>query len=826
MLVQIAEAATPGGAILPPPGGDTVDALERLLAGIGRSATVAFRTALWALDLAAIPLEGAPLSQLPLDRRRAALERLHAADATFWLARAVVAPIKVVRVDGCVPLERALGIERRRANLPIASERRRWEDRIFDARALGGDVEIEADAVVVGSGAGGAPIAARLASRGHAVVVLEEGGYFTRRDFDGRPLAMQRKLYRDHGLTLAIGNAIVPVPLGCTVGGSTTINSGTCYRTPPQVLRRWQVELGLHDLGPGSLDPYFEAVERMLEVAVSPSEVLGGVARVIARGCEKLGWSHAPLARNAPGCDAQALCCFGCPTDAKRSTNVSYIPHALQHGAQLWHHARVERVLVEGRRAVGVAARSVGGDGVGHRIVVRANVVILACGAIHTPALLLANGLANRSGQVGRNLTIHPAGYAWARFAEPIRGWEEVPQGYAVEEFVDLGIRFEGGFVPLPLAAGTLAPIGRSWTELVENFDRLAIFGFLIAERSRGRVLLGPNGAPWISYRLEDEDVRTIVRAQGLLARIFFAAGAETVWPGLQIPIELRDRRDVERWEREGAERFRAHHFDLTAFHPLGTCRMGADPRHSVVSPEHETHDIEHLFVCDASAVPGPLGVNPQVTIMALSERAALFAERRIEGPPVRVAVPRPAAAEILFEETMAGTLALAPDDHRVHASLTVRARAEVDVRRALHERGGTCELAGTIRIPRLATDRPCRGTLVVRPFHARGTVLYDLAFAADDGARCTLHGEKHAPMLSPFGMTTLHTEVRREGQLIARGTFRFDVARHLGPWLASFRIVARAADRPPSSRRTGAHLPHLVEELGVEATEGGNLRA
>jgi choline dehydrogenase-like flavoprotein len=824
IVVRIAEVATPPGRILPPPGGDTADALERLLEALGPAAA-GFRAALRALDLAAVVLEGARLSDLPFDRRLRALERLAESEASFALVRAVIAPLKIVRVDACAPLERALGAEPRVAGLPIAPERPRWEAQMTDARALGGDVELEVDCVVVGSGAGGAPVAARLAARGHAVLVLEEGGYYTRRDFQGRPLAMQRKLYRDHGLTLALGNVVVPVPLGCTVGGSTTVNSGTCYRTPSDVLRRWQLELGLHALAHGALDPHFEAVERMLEVAVSPPEVLGGVARVIARGCEALGWAHAPLARNAPGCDARGLCCFGCPTDAKRGTNLTYIPHALRHGARLFYHARVERVLLEGRRAVGVEAWSVGGER-RHRIAVRARTVVLACGAIHTPALLLANGLANASGQVGRNLTIHPAGYAWARFEEPIRGWEEVPQGYAVEEFAALGIRFEGGFVPLALAAGTLAPLGPRWTEIVEHFDRMAIFGFMIAERSRGRVWLGPRGEPRIAYRLCADDVRTIVRAQAILARIYFAAGAVRVMPGIHLVRELRDLDDVERFEREAPDRVRAHHLDLTAYHPLGTCRMGADPRRSVVSPEHETHDVEHLFVCDASAVPGPLGVNPQITIMALAERATAFVERRIEGR-LRPAAPRPAATEIVFEETMSGTLTLAPDDHRVAASFTVRARADADLRRVWDERGGTLALEGTVSIPRLATKRPCRGTLWVRPLRGRGTVVYDLSFESDQGARCTLHGEKHAPMLSPFGMTRLHTEVRREGELFGRGILRFEFARHFLPWLASFRWGTRPAD-PPAARGPGrgAHAAGLrpaepVASSGVAAGAG-----
>ncbi|HEY8430052.1 MAG TPA: GMC family oxidoreductase, partial [Sandaracinaceae bacterium] len=612
-LLRIAEAATPPGEAVPMPDGRTIEAVHRLLSRAGPSTMAAYRALVRALDLAAVPLSGRRLASLPLDRREAVLLRLNEAQASYWLVRAVTVPLKVAQAEA-ESLERKLDVK---PLLRVAREVHRWEERILDAGALVADEELEVDCVVVGTGAGGAPIAKVLASHGHAVVMIEEGGYYTRADFAGRPLERQSRLYRDHGLTVALGNTVIPVPMGRTVGGTTTVNSGTCYRTPEHVMRRWQVELGLHELGPGALDPYFERVEAMLRVEPARPETLGGVARVIARGCEALGWSHGPLRRNAPGCDAQAVCCFGCPTDAKRSTNVSYVPAALAHGAMLYANARVTRVIVEAGRAVGVVARATGVHGSGKEIRVRARAVVLACGALCTPALLLRQGLANRSDQVGRNLTIHPAGYAWARFDEPIHAYREIPQGYAVDEFEDQGIRFEGGTPPPSLAAAAFGQIGRRWTELVEHMDRLAVFGFMIADTSRGRVALGPGGRARMTYRVNDEDRARLVRAQALLARIYFAAGAKVVYPGMQLFDELTSLADVERLEREGPSRVRPHHMDLTAYHPLGTCRMGADPARSVIGPSHEAHDVPGLFVVDGSAVPGPLGVNPQVTIMA-----------------------------------------------------------------------------------------------------------------------------------------------------------------------------------------------------------------
>lgn len=788
-LLKIAEAATPRGAHIGLPDGDTIDAVERLLGRFGDSGIDGYRALVRALDLAAVPLTGQRLASLEPEAREAALVRLNANDKTFWFVRAVTAPIKIVQSQAN-GLGEAIGAHDGR-QLPLAREHHRWESQITDGRTLDSDETIEVDCVVVGTGAGGAPVAHALAARGHAVLMLEVGGHFTRQDFAGRPLDLQQKLYWNGGVTGTLGNLVIPVPLGRTVGGTTTVNSGTCYRTPEHTMRRWQLELGLHDLAPGSLDPYFESVERMLEVAPATTDTLGGCARVIARGCEALGYEHGPLSRNAPGCDAQAVCCFGCPTDAKRSTNISYVPAALQRGAMLTTHARVTKVIVEAGRAVGVVAKVGGENGSSRRLTVRAKTVVLACGSMSTPGLLLRQGLANSSGEVGKNLTIHPASYAWAAFDEEIDGFNEIPQGYAVEEFADQGIRFEGAFLPLSLAAGTMSHVGRKWTDLVERLDKLACFGFMLAEKSRGRVVLGPGGKPQMTYRLVDEDVRRIVRASGILARIYFAAGAEAVYPGMQIYDELTSLDDVARLENEGLGRVRAHHLDLTAYHPLGTCRMGSDPRRSVIGQTNETWDVPGLFVVDGSAVAGPLGVNPQITIMAISERAAQFVERRIE----EGARPKPIELEgavVGFEETMSGMCSLAPEEGggTVEVSFTVKALGEAGIEQAVRARGGTLRLVGTIAIDGVCSERACEGTLVMKPLERKGTLVYDLFFDDDEGRPCTLHGEKHTGVLSVLsGMTTLHTELRREGALLGRGILTFALS-DLAPWLSSWRLA------------------------------------
>jgi choline dehydrogenase-like flavoprotein len=423
-----------------------------------------------------------------------------------------------------------------------------------------------------------------------------------------------RRLYRRGGATLAVGNTVIPIPVGKGVGGTTTINSGTCFRVPGHTLAEWSASSGV-DLAHGQLDPYYDEVARDLEIAPSPPSAIGRAGDLVARGCDALGWSHHPLARNAPGCDGQGLCAFGCPTDAKRSTNVSYVPRALAAGATCATGTRVHRVVVEGGRATGVEATTSAGT-----LRVRARAVVLACGTLHTAALLLSQGLAARSGQVGRNLSIHPATASMGLFDEAVGAFAAVPQGYGIDEFHDEGLLFEGSSLPLEITGAMTPGFGPAWTALMDEAQRSLLFGFLVKDSSRGRVRAGPGGSPRITYWLNRRDTQKVHRGLALLARCFFAAGAREVVQPAMGHQRLRGLACVARFERA---RLAARHFDLTAYHPVGTCRMGADPARSVVGPSGELHEVPGLYACDASIFPGSPGVNPQWTIMALSLRVA-----------------------------------------------------------------------------------------------------------------------------------------------------------------------------------------------------------
>lgn len=625
-LIAIAEATMPAGKIFPGAGAATVEKIELFLGQLHGMAGTAAGALLAALDADALLHHRRSLAAIEPAQRLAILERWRRGGiARRGAIRALVTPLKMAHFDD-PDFYKHLGCVYDREKVRLEAKPSWWKERVHAAGDLDGDLAVEADVVVVGTGAGGAVIAKELAEAGVAVVMLEEGKYFERDSFGGRPFAAQRAMYRSGGATFSVGNVPIPIPLGQTVGGSTTINSGTCYRVPGRVLRHWRDDLGLDELTEDKLAPHFDKVERILGVSEAQAAYLGGNGRVIARGCEKLGFKHKPLKRNAPDCDGKGVCVFGCPTDAKRSTNVSYVPMALKAGAELFHGVRVERIIVSGGKATGVVARARGKDGRSRTLTVHARAVVIACGSLLTPILLERNGLGLSSGELGGNLSIHPAVGALAEFDEQITGWNAIPQGYAIEEFHDEGILFEGATMPLEYSIAMMPQLGPRLTELAESFDRVASFGFLVEDTSRGRVRL-VGGRPVVTYRLNDHDVARLKRGLDILARVFFAAGAKSVLPPVHGFDEIKGEADLDRFRRTT---IRAADLELSAYHPLGTCRMGRDPARSVVGPDHQLHDCAGLYVVDGSAVPSSLGVNPQVTIMTLATRAAELLAARL----------------------------------------------------------------------------------------------------------------------------------------------------------------------------------------------------
>lgn len=620
----VAEAFIPTGQWFEAGGQGTIDRLDQLLTGLPAVQIRTYEALLWALELSTIPRHRAPFSSLPLSvRARLLADRNDQPGATGRnLVHAAMLPIRFAHYNSAAFYER-VGC-RMRLEPPAHTRLERWHQQVTDGTELHHDLTLDCEVVVVGSGAGGAVVAHELASRGRAVLLLEEGRYFDRRHFDGRSDVAYKKMYRDSGMTIAVGNTWMPVWAGRAVGGSTAINSGTCYRASERVFAHWRRSFGLSEFSEHTMAPYFERVETMLGVGPAQAEHLGGVARVVARGAERLGWQHGPLQRNAPGCDGAGVCAFGCPTGAKRSTDASYVPDALNRGAQLITRAKVESICVKHGRATGVIAKL----GSGKRLMVNAQAVVISAGALMTPVLLRQNGLATESGWLGKNLSVHPAGKVVALFDEPINMLDGIPQGYAIEHFAHEGILFEGSSVPPNVLSIGVRSVGEPFARLMESYRHVAVFGFMINDESRGRVLPGPFGSPAIFYRMNARDVRKMQRGFELLSELFLAAGAKRVFPFVVGQHEIRDHEDLERLR---SRRLRANQFETTAYHPLGTCRIGSSPKRSCLDPFHQAWHVRALYVVDGSAVPSSLGVNPQLTIMAMALRASQHLDTQLD---------------------------------------------------------------------------------------------------------------------------------------------------------------------------------------------------
>ena len=350
---------------------------------------------------------------------------------------------------------------------------------------------------------------------------------------------MLARLYRDGGQTITLGLPPIGLPLGRGIGGTTLINSGTCFRTPQHVLERWRGAFGL-ELDEDSLAPCFARVERALSVAEVTPELAGRNAAVIRRGAERLGWSHGYLKRNAKGCVGSGVCAFGCPTSAKQHTGITYVPRARSAGATVLTGADARRVLVHGRRSAGVLARTADG----RDLEVRARLVVIAAGTIHTPILLARSGLGAASGQLGRNLSLHPATAAVARMEERVDMARGVPQSFYVDEFAPEGIMLETIAGPPAYVAMSLPLIGRRHADAMAAYPYLAQIGLMVCDGGRGEVRSLGRG-PLIRYDLGRAEVERFRAGIARLDTLLRAAGAREVYlplpPGM-VPARARPR--------------------------------------------------------------------------------------------------------------------------------------------------------------------------------------------------------------------------------------------------------------------------------------------
>jgi len=515
--------------------------------------------------------------------------------------------------------------------------------KVQDGSQLERELVLECDVAIVGTGAGGGVTAELLTAAGLAVVMLEEGPLASSNAFHMREAEAYPHLYQESAARKTRDKAITILQGRC-VGGSTTVNWTTSFRTLPATLAFWREQLGLVGLTEAELTPWFERMERRLGIAawtMSPNENNA----VLQRGAAKLGIDTGLIRRNVRGCLDLGYCGMGCPVNAKQSMLVTTIPAALAQGAKLLTRARVERLVAENARVARLEARALDAQGV-HvrepRITVRARHYVLAAGAIGSPAVLLRSRVADPHDLVGARTFLHPTVVSAGIMPSAVNGYAGAPQTVYSDHFLaqgpingPLGYKLE--VPPLhPLLFGiTLQGFGASHAALMHEFARAQVIIALLRDGFHpdspgGRVSLLGDGAPVLDYPLTDTLWDGVRRALLTMAEIQFAAGATRVLPVHESAFPYAS------WSEARAaiqalplEPLRTR---VVSAHVMGGCAMGTDAKSGVVDVHGRHFQLDNLSVHDGSVFPTSLGANPQLSIYALAARNAASLAQALGG--------------------------------------------------------------------------------------------------------------------------------------------------------------------------------------------------
>jgi choline dehydrogenase-like flavoprotein len=492
------------------------------------------------------------------------------------------------------------------------------------------ELALEADVCVVGSGAGGGVIAGTLAQQGMKVVVLEAGGYHTESDFAQLELKAYQEMYWRGGPTpTADGNFTLQA--GTTLGGGTVVNWTNCLRTPAWVREQWAQEHGLEGVDGPDYDRHLDTVLERISASDRHSE-LNGPQQRMQRGCEDRGWSFKTVIRNTDSAtyspETAAYMGFGDQSGSKQSVDKTFLRDAVDKGADVLIRTRADRVLIEGGTAAGVEATYDDGQGRRAKVTVRAPRVVVACGSLESPALLLRSQVGGPA--VGDYLRLHPSTATSGIYDEDMKAWWGAPHAGLCDEFADTGDGY--GFLIegaqyAPGITGSATPwfSGAGHKEFMENVRYGGTFIALLRDRGHGRVTIDQDGEAVPTYSVTDElDLRNMRHGLEVEIRLHASGGAREVYALAAGVPRWRRGDDLDAFvDRVQRIPMRAGGHKLFSAHQMGTCRMGTDPQTSVANPWGELHDVKGVWIGDGSAFPTPSGTNPMISIMALAHRTA-----------------------------------------------------------------------------------------------------------------------------------------------------------------------------------------------------------
>lgn len=515
--------------------------------------------------------------------------------------------------------------------------------RVLDASAAALPDEVDCDVAIVGTGAGGGITAEILARAGLRVLMIEEGPLKSSRDFQMRESEAYPQLYQESAARKTRDKAI-NILQGRCVGGSTTVNWTSSFRTPPPTLAWWQEHYGLSDFTPEALFPWFEQVERRLSIGpwLAPPNENNDLLR---RGAARLGIPAPAILRNVRGCLNLGYCGVGCPTNAKQSMLVTTVPAALDAGATLYTRARASRLEVADGRVASLEVQWLDAAGLrpaGRRTRVRATHFVLSGGAINTPALLLRSQAPDPNRLVGARTFLHPTVVSAASFEQRIDGFAGAPQTIYSDFFLDggpidgpIGYKLEAPPIHPVLYATTLHGFGPVHAQRMKDFAHTHALIALLRDgfhpqAAGGRVELRRDGSPVLDYPLTDFVFDGARRALLSMAEIQFEAGARVVYPVHELADGYRS------WPEAraaiGALPMKSLLLRVVSAHVMGGCPIAADAARGVVRPDGVHWQLANLSVHDGSIFPTSIGANPQLSIYGITARLASGLAARLTG--------------------------------------------------------------------------------------------------------------------------------------------------------------------------------------------------
>ncbi len=514
-----------------------------------------------------------------------------------------------------------------------------WQ--VTNAGDVNKNLTVEADVIIIGTGAGGGVSAEVLSQAGLKVVMIEEGGLYTSDNFNMDELEAYSTLYQE-GAARATKDGAIGIFQGRAVGGTTVVNWTSSFRTPDPTLDHWQQHHGVKGFSSAEMAPYFEQMEKRLSVAkwAMPPNANNDILK---KGCQARDWNWAVIPRNVSGCWDLGYCGTGCPTNAKQSMLVTTVPEALKNGAELYYRCSAERLIFSEHKVDAVECLAIGSDGktpTGVKIIFKAPHVVLSGGGINNPGLLLRSNAPDPYERIGKRTMIHPVNASLARMDETTNPFYGAPQSIYSDQFQwqtqgDMGFKLE--VPPMQPVMGAQI-VGLHGFKLVDTIEDLPNLQGTIAlmrdgfheDSVGGTVELDQGGRPVLDYPVTDYMWKGLRKAHHKMAELQFAAGAKMVMPlhhDAEFYSSLKDcKKAIDGLPAE------LHRHRLLTAHVMGGCAMGENEKDSVVNSESRFHQADNLHIIDGSVFPTSIGANPQLSIYALALKQASALVKTIKG--------------------------------------------------------------------------------------------------------------------------------------------------------------------------------------------------